>query len=109
MRTVGNDPTEKSEPRRLVLRAGNREDARRADSSVREPWSFVDMSVIERVKATLSSYSDGDVRSILHADHQRIRELAKELAETDSAARRRTLVRELKPFLTAHSPNMTQN
>jgi hemerythrin superfamily protein len=61
------------------------------------------MSVIERVKATLGSYSDADVRSILHADHERIRELAKELAETDSAPRRRTLVRQLKPLLTAHS------
>jgi hemerythrin-like domain-containing protein len=61
------------------------------------------MSVLEKVKSTLGAYSQTDVRSLLHADHQRILELAKELAETDSAARRKTVLRELKPFLTAHS------
>lgn len=61
------------------------------------------MSVLEKVKATLGAYSETDVRSLLHADHQRILELAKELAETDSASRRKTVLGELKPFLTAHS------
>lgn len=61
------------------------------------------MSVLEKVKATLGAYSETDVRSLLHADHQRILELSKELAETDSATRRKTVLRELKPFLTAHS------
>ena len=61
------------------------------------------MSVIERVKVSLGTYSETDVRSLLHQDHKRIRELAKELDETQSAARRRTLVRELQPLLVAHS------
>jgi len=61
------------------------------------------MSVLERVKVTLGTYSDADVRSLLHSDHKKIRELAKELAETQSSARRRTLVRELQPLLVAHS------
>jgi hemerythrin-like domain-containing protein len=61
------------------------------------------MSVLERMKVTLGTYNDADVRSLLHEDHKRIRELAKELAETQSAARRRTLVRELQPLLVAHS------
>jgi hemerythrin superfamily protein len=61
------------------------------------------MSVLERVKASFGTYGDADVRSLLHMDHKRIRELAKELAETQSAARRKTLVRELQPLLVAHS------
>lgn len=61
------------------------------------------MSVFEKVKAKLGTYSDTDVRALLHADHKIIRELAKELAETQSSARRKTLVRELKPLLVAHS------
>jgi hemerythrin-like domain-containing protein len=61
------------------------------------------MNVLEKVKVTLGTYGDADVRTLLHQDHKRIRELAKELAETESAARRRTLVRELQPLLVAHS------
>ncbi|MEO8738690.1 MAG: hemerythrin domain-containing protein [Casimicrobiaceae bacterium] len=61
------------------------------------------MSVLEKFKSTLGAYSETDVRSLLHADHKRILELAKELAETDSAARRKSVLRDLKPFLTAHS------
>ena len=61
------------------------------------------MSVFEKVKAKLGTYSDTDVRTLLHADHKIIRELAKELAETQSGARRKTLVRALKPLLVAHS------
>ena len=61
------------------------------------------MSVLEKVRTTLAAYADTDVRSLLHADHERVRELAKELAETDSASRRKALLRELKPFLVAHS------
>lgn len=61
------------------------------------------MSVLEKVRSSLAAYPDTDVRGLLHADHRRIRELAKELAEADSAPRRKTLVRELKPFLVAHS------
>jgi hemerythrin-like domain-containing protein len=61
------------------------------------------MSVLEKVKVTLGTYSDVDVRSLLHSDHKKIRELAKELAETTSAARRKTVIRELQPLLVAHS------
>ncbi len=61
------------------------------------------MSMMERVRVTLGTYSDTDVRALLHADHERIREIAKELAETQSAARRKTLVRELKAVLVPHS------
>jgi len=61
------------------------------------------MSIFEKVKTTLGAYSDNDVRSVLHDDHETIRKLAKELAETDSAPRRKSVLRELKPFLTAHS------
>jgi hemerythrin superfamily protein len=61
------------------------------------------MSMLEKMRTTLGAYPDTDVRALLHADHLRIRELAKELAESDSAPRRRSLVRELKPLLVAHS------
>ncbi|MEP6942515.1 MAG: hemerythrin domain-containing protein [Betaproteobacteria bacterium] len=61
------------------------------------------MSVFEKVRATLGAYGESDVRSLLHDDHETIRKLAKELAETDSATRRKSVLRELKPFLTAHS------
>ena len=61
------------------------------------------MSVFEKMRATLGTYGENDVRSLLHTDHQRIRDLAKELAETDSSARRKSLLRELKPLLAAHS------
>jgi hemerythrin-like domain-containing protein len=61
------------------------------------------MSVLEKMRSTLGAYPDTDVRGLLHADHVRIRELAKDLAEADSAPRRKALLRELKPFLTAHS------
>jgi hemerythrin superfamily protein len=61
------------------------------------------MSVVEKVRAKLGTYSDTDVRALLRADHQIIRDVAKELAETDSAARRKTLVRELRAILVPHS------
>ncbi len=61
------------------------------------------MSVFEKVKAKLGTYSDTDVRTLLQKDHELIRELSKELADTESSARRKALVRELKPFLVAHS------
>lgn len=61
------------------------------------------MSVLEKMKSTLGVYGDTDVRGLLHADHVRILELAKDLAQTDSAAHRKSVLRDLKPFLTAHS------
>jgi hemerythrin superfamily protein len=61
------------------------------------------MSVFEKMRSTLGAYPDTDVRGLLHADHVRIRELALQLAEAESAPRRKALLRELKPLLTAHS------
>lgn len=43
------------------------------------------MSVIEKV-LRLGTYSATDVQALLHAVHEVIRDLAKELAETQSAA-----------------------
>lgn len=61
------------------------------------------MDVLEKVRSTLGTYSGEDVRSMLKEDHEVILDLAKELAETTSGARRRTLVTQLKPLLIAHS------
>jgi hemerythrin-like domain-containing protein len=61
------------------------------------------MNVFEKVRSTLGTYPDTDVRALLHADHGQILNLAKELAETESAARRKTVVRELKAILVPHS------
>ena len=61
------------------------------------------MNVFEKVRSTLGTYPDTDVRALLHADHEQILNLAKELAETESAARRKTVVRELKAILVPHS------
>lgn len=61
------------------------------------------MDVLEKVRSTLGTYTGDDVRSMLKQDHEVILDLAKELAETTSGARRRTLVTQLKPLLVAHS------
>jgi hypothetical protein len=61
------------------------------------------MDVLERVRTTLGTFPDNDIRHLLHADHRRIRELAQELAETGSAPRRKALLHELKPLLVAHA------
>lgn len=61
------------------------------------------MNVVEKVRSTLGAYADTDVRGLLHADHERILELSEELAETESATRRKTVVRELKAILVPHS------
>ena len=47
------------------------------------------MSVFEKVKAKLGTYGDTDVRALLHADHEIIRELSKELVDTQSSALRK--------------------
>ena len=61
------------------------------------------MNVFEKVRSTIGAYPDTDVRGLLHADHEQILKLSKELADTESAARRKTLVRELKAILVPHS------
>lgn len=50
------------------------------------------ISVME--KGRVSTYSGSDVRVLLHADPEEIRELSKDLAEAQSAPRRKTRVRE---------------
>jgi hemerythrin superfamily protein len=61
------------------------------------------MDVMEKVRSTLGTYNDDDVRALLKADHESIRELAKSLTEAQNAPARRSLVAKLKPVLTAHS------
>jgi hemerythrin superfamily protein len=61
------------------------------------------MDVLEKVRATLGTYTGTDVRAMLKEDHEVILEIAKELAESTSSARRRALVTRLKPLLVAHS------
>ncbi|MEP7329038.1 MAG: hemerythrin domain-containing protein [Betaproteobacteria bacterium] len=61
------------------------------------------MDVMEKVRTTFASFSDGDVRGMLKADHEVILELAKELTEATSSSHRRTLVDSLKLLLVSHS------
>ena len=61
------------------------------------------MSVIESLKSYLSIDPRTDIRAALHADHQQIKKLTSEMAEEKTAAGRRALFEELKPFLTAHA------
>lgn len=61
------------------------------------------MDVMERVRSTLGTYAENDVRSLLKADHDTLRDLTKELADAASAPARRSIVARLKPLLTAHS------
>lgn len=61
------------------------------------------MDVMEKVRSTLGAYSETDVRAMLQSDHQEILQLAREIAEATTAARRHALLRQLKPLLTAHA------
>lgn len=61
------------------------------------------MDVVEKVRSTLGTYSGADVRALLKADHETIRELAKALADAKSGPQRRSLLARLKPLLTAHA------
>jgi len=62
------------------------------------------MSAMEKeVLWKFDGYATTEIRGLLRDDHQTIRELAKELAETDSAARRKVILDELKPLLIAHA------
>lgn len=61
------------------------------------------MTVIETLKSYLSTDPGADVRAALRADHERIRELAAQMAEEKTAGRRRALLAELKPLVTAHA------
>ena len=61
------------------------------------------MSVMEKVKSYVGAYSDEDVRSVLHRDHEDINELAKVIASDESKQKRTVAFEALKPFLTAHA------
>ena len=61
------------------------------------------MDVLEKVRSTLGAYNATDVRALLQADHQEIRRLAKDLADATTSPRRRSLLKQLKPLLVAHS------
>jgi hypothetical protein len=61
------------------------------------------MGVLEKVRTTLGQYADTDIRELLHVDHERIRDLARELAETESVMRRKVLLHELRLLLRTHS------
>ncbi len=61
------------------------------------------MDVVEKVRSTLGTYSDTDVRALLKTDHETVQDLAKQLAEAKSGPQRRSLLAQLKPLVTAHA------
>jgi len=61
------------------------------------------MDMIEKVRSTLGTYDGNDVRALLKADHDVLRELAQQLADAGSSPQRRSLLGKLKPLLVAHS------
>lgn len=61
------------------------------------------MDVVEKVRSTLGTYSDTDVRALLKADHETVQDLAKQLAEAKNGPQRRSLLAQLKPLVTAHA------
>ena len=61
------------------------------------------MSVIETIKSYLSTDGEKDIRTALHDDHLRIRELVSDMSQATTAARRIAGFEALKPLLTAHA------
>jgi hemerythrin-like domain-containing protein len=61
------------------------------------------MDVVEKVRSTLGTYAETDVRALLQADHEKIKELADALADAKSGPQRRSLLAQLKPLVTAHA------
>lgn len=61
------------------------------------------MSVIESVKTYLGVAGKGDIRSLLHEDHEEILSLARDMADARTAEKRMSDFHSLKPFLTAHA------
>jgi hypothetical protein len=61
------------------------------------------MQLLETVRSTLSAYSADDVRSMLHNDHDEIRELTNQLINAERSSSRKSIIKKLKPLLTAHS------
>ena len=61
------------------------------------------MSVMEKVKSYVGVYSDEDVRSLLHHDHEEITLLTEVIASDESRQKRTAAFARLKPLLTAHA------
>jgi hemerythrin superfamily protein len=61
------------------------------------------MDIAEKVRSTLGTYNGDDVRALLKADHEIVRELAQQLADAVSSPQRRSVLGKLKPLLTAHA------
>jgi hemerythrin superfamily protein len=61
------------------------------------------MSVVEKVKSYIGTYSATDIRSLLHADHEQIRALTEQMSSDESKGKRVRAFDELKPFLTTHA------
>jgi len=63
----------------------------------------IGMSIIEKAKSYIGAYSATDIRSLLHQDHERIKELTEQLTDDESSQKRVRAFDRLKPFLTAHA------
>lgn len=61
------------------------------------------MDVLDTVKTVIGVATRPDVRTLLKEDHRQILELARDIADEESTARRRALFKSLKPLLTAHA------
>ena len=61
------------------------------------------MSVVEKVRSYAGVYADEDIRSLLHDDHDKLKELVKLLASDEPTKKRTAAFEQLKPFLTAHA------
>jgi len=61
------------------------------------------MDVLDTVKNAIGVETRRDVRTLLKEDHRDVLDLARRIADEDSAAQRRTLFKTLKPLLTAHA------
>ena len=61
------------------------------------------MSVVEKVKSYIGSYTSTDIRALLHADHEQILELTEQISSDESTQRRVRAFDRLKPLLTAHA------
>jgi hemerythrin superfamily protein len=61
------------------------------------------MSVLESVKTYLGVEGKSDIRHVLHADHEEILSLVRDMADARTAEKRMSYFNSLKPLLTAHA------
>jgi hemerythrin-like domain-containing protein len=61
------------------------------------------MSVLEKVKSYVGAYGIEDVRSLLHDDHEELKELITVMASDEPKQKRTAAFERLRPFLTAHA------